>query len=86
MLLVLYVVDNLLHFEEICTRMPRVRHTNTHTHTLLLSLYKLLRLSVFMCWSMLQRILEPGISQSTLQSFLEEHTGMETRHWEETHL
>lgn len=41
MLLVLYIVDNLLHFKEICTRMPRVRHT----HTLLLSLYNLSRLS-----------------------------------------
>lgn len=58
-----------------CTRMPRVRHT----HTLFLSLYNLLRLSVFMCWCRLHCILEPDTSESTLQSFLEEQT-IEKRH------
>lgn len=82
MLLVLYIVDNLLHFKEICTRMPRVRHT----HTLLLRLYNFLRLSEFMSWSMLQHILEPDTSQSTLQSFLEEDKGVENKHWKQTHL
>lgn len=71
-IIVLYIVDNLLHFKEICTRVPRVRCT----HTFLLRFYNLFSPSVFTLWRMLWCILETDNFQTLLHSFLDEHTGL----------